>query len=1028
MGRLPVQKSKKCFKRPPKQRPIPQRQPHGRHQILVLHADQGLAQPPLGGLFGFDQFGQHLAQIVVEAVEGAFDGGAQATPLQLPPLRGEGCWRRGWRPLPTSLNRLPPQNGEGWGGVLLPTSPVRLPPQNGEGWGGVLLPTSLNRLPPQNGEGWGGVSLHPPLNQPPPRSGEGWGGVRGVQPIAQKVRKNRLDAQILIARHVERREQPPIDRLLQHLRPALVGQTGQGRLLPQLCAVDFQHPAIQRAGKGSQAGQQGLGLRRKIAVGVFDAAQYRRRFLGQEGVGGGIAYSVLRIRLGIRRGLPSVVCRRAVQCFVPRLQGFQHCPRRLVAQVGQDDFQGQGMAVEQGEEVAQVRAVGRVAGEVGHAIALQNALGQGCGRLRVQTGQLVAPGRRRVGQPALRPPGAEEDQTAPPGQPSHKVAQFGPLALVQQMADGQGRAGDGFQIVQHQQMALGTQLAGQFGLPSAGVGQPLPAKIVGVEGAADLVQHLFQAPGPLVVAAIDHLLHQPGGLPPLHQMAQEGTFARAPHPLHQTDVALAALGVAAQQPPLQFQNVHIPPHKAVGGRGRGIAAGLGRVPVGLGLGIGKGRGAQLDGPVFIDHRQQPVGQIDGLVIGGPPRPLLVEFQTGGADGLVQGATVQQAAVEGRHQQLGRADCDRIAHPHHQLHPRGHQAAAQAGVVGGRDLPGFRKPGRSALHSRLAGVENGDGKLVALEQVRHLLGGHSFGLAGDGAIEEEKGPLAVEGGQPGRAQPVNVGRSGSPPGFVVFGRSGSPPGFVAPQPGIGRIVQQAAVEVEVDKLVIAVAPRGPALVQMAHERFPRAGADQIDLRPHPAFAQGCDQRAGDSAVAHIAAAAGAGGHQQHIQRGRGAQAGLEVGRGQIFAHQRRFHGKGAGVHRVLQGFPVQGVEGRGTGDLQVELPKAARIAHGKFVRGQDIRKALENLAEEAVAVLFHTGRGLRRLHPVGEGEAEPLLEVPGQPGLLVGIEGIADINWVLPGVVKANFGDKTAVYALGGLADEDTHWLLSYKAG
>ena len=596
----------------------------------------------------------------------------------------------------------------------------------------------------------------------------------------------------------------------------------------------------------------------------------------------------------------------------------------------------------------------------------------------------------------------------------HKGGQPPPRRLIQRVADGQRRPGDRLQVIQHQQVALGPQPVHQLLLPRRRAQRPQLAvvAIFAIQLPPQAVQDLLQVPGPLVVAKIGHLLHQAGALPPAHQVAQQAALARPAQPAHQQNIAARR----RQHPSFDGENVQVAPHKAIGWL-RGLVARRLALQVGaFRFRAGKGGDGQSHRPVLVNHRQQPILQLNLLVIGRLPLAVIVQGQPPLANRLGRRLAGQQLAVQLAHQLLGRRHRHRIAHGHHQLRPGGHQAAAQAGLGhrhGHRRGLGLRRrlcprAGRLQLFGRLAGVQNGDGDLVGLHQAGNDLIGHRFGRPLGRAIEKEK-----------RLLPRKLGDSGA----AVARLKGQAAGQVqVQQPLAGGLVmvmaQQAAVQVKMDDVVMAAAVPVAAFFQVADQRFVAARPDQVDPGPDGAVGQGGHQRPGDGAVVHVAAAPRPGGHQQDVQRGRGARPGIHIGRGQVLAQEGRLHRQGAGQGRVLQRFPVQGMKSGRPGNFDDQPFQPAGQAG--LVVGINVGVFPENLPEKGLAVGGRAAGGLGGALPLHKRVAEPRLVVPGQLLLLGLVKGVADAGVALRPMIKNNGHGEAAARLLRFFPNFDVH--------
>jgi hypothetical protein len=170
----------------------------------------------------------------------------------------------------------------------------------------------------------------------------------------------------------------------------------------------------------------------------------------------------------------------------------------------------------------------------------QDALGQRRGRLGVEARQfvhIVVKGAR--GQPLFATARAEQDERLAAGQVGQQAAQRGSFGFWQRVLDGQVSAGDGLQVVQQQQVARRPQSLRQHGLLRLEVeGDKVP--VIGGRGEqrlGDGVHDLLARPGPLVVAKVEHVLHEAGRLPPGSQVVQQHGLACAAHAAHEQEVA-----------------------------------------------------------------------------------------------------------------------------------------------------------------------------------------------------------------------------------------------------------------------------------------------------------------------------------------------------------------------------------------------------------------------------------------------------------------------------------------------------------
>ena len=163
-----------------------------------------------------------------------------------------------------------------------------------------------------------------------------------------------------------------------------------------------------------------------------------------------------------------------------------------------------------------------------------------------------------------------------------------------------------------------------------------------------------------------------------------------------------------EQPALDAEDVEVAADELVRHLGLGVACRLPLVEGFLLLGREVAR-LELLRPVLVDHRQQPVLQVDDLVVVAAAVLAVEQLQPPGADGGGQLGAPKQLPVEALHQPLGGRDGHRVAHRQHDLDPGLHELAAQARLAGPH------------LFAALAGVEDGDGHLVQQQQVRQLAG-------------------------------------------------------------------------------------------------------------------------------------------------------------------------------------------------------------------------------------------------------------------------------------------------------------------
>ena len=141
---------------------------------------------------------------------------------------------------------------------------------------------------------------------------------------------------------------------------------------------------------------------------------------------------------------------------------------------------------------------------------------------------------------------------------------------------------------------------------------PEDAQLIAQQPLSQTVHDLTRVPGPFVIAEIEYLLHEPGDLPPLHQVPEQRGLARAAHALDEQHIAYLTL-TGGHQPSLDLQHIQIPAHKTISRLGRMIEPAL-LLPVFLLLRCSEIPQAQCRlGPgsaVLVDHGQHPVLQLD----------------------------------------------------------------------------------------------------------------------------------------------------------------------------------------------------------------------------------------------------------------------------------------------------------------------------------------------------------------------------------------------------------------------------------
>jgi len=473
------------------------------------------------------------------------------------------------------------------------------------------------------------------------------GRIQLLQAGLEEVGQHRLDRQQPLALF-HGRQQSPVNRFLNRPIELVEGIVLQGFELLQLLGIAGQVAPVDKAAKGCQTQQQLLRLRRQIAVGILDAVQ--------DAAGLVAAVSLL------------------VQVDVRRLQPGQDLVGGLALQVGQHHLHGQGIARQQCHQPLEGRRFPDRGLLCWVYLLDQDPLRQLGTGLRIQARQvvlIVTKGLRL--QPGLVAAGTQQDAAVAADELSQELPQFLPFRFSQGILDRQGLASDRLQVVQHQHIATCPQFGHQFLLLRRWLHRLETGSLEAiVEPLTDLEPQLCHRPGSLVVAKVEDLLSEICRLPPLAQVVEQGGFAGAAHAPQQQHIV-------AQQRLLDLENLQIPPDKAVGGGREAILL--------LALGVvsflllgGKLPQVEADGPVAVDHRQQPILQIDALVEVGLSALLHPQLPPRQPDRLRQCLVRKQVVVELGHHQPCRRDGDRVAHGHHQLHASGHHAGGEAGFA------------------------------------------------------------------------------------------------------------------------------------------------------------------------------------------------------------------------------------------------------------------------------------------------------------------------------------------------------------
>ena len=200
----------------------------------------------------------------------------------------------------------------------------------------------------------------------------------------------------------------------------------------------------------------------------------------------------------------------------------------------------------------------------------------------------------------------------------------------QRVLDGQLGAGDRLEVVEDQQVARGTQLFGEQGLLRFLAERLEETQVVDLaqELAAEVVHDLLPGPGALVVAVVEDLVDKTGALPPPGEMAEEGGLAGAAHAAQEEDAA------PVEEAALDLEDVEVAADETVGGRRLGVAGLDGGVVGGAFFSREVAR-AQGLGTVLVDDGQQPVLEVDLLVVVGAAALVVVELQAGAAQGGAQ---------------------------------------------------------------------------------------------------------------------------------------------------------------------------------------------------------------------------------------------------------------------------------------------------------------------------------------------------------------------------------------------------------
>jgi len=787
--------------------------------------------------------------------------------------------------------------------------------------------------------------------------------LRPGQPRAQEVGEDGLQGEI--AGDVVSADQTPVRRAFQDRLPAVHGQAGQRGLREEQLAVILQQVREHHARERRERQQEPLVRFRQVAEGVVHT--------GQQALG----------LVGLAR----------VQARQPRAQAGQHLGGGLPRQVRQHDLDGQRIARQQLEQITEVG----VLAVAGRTVPLEHRVRQAGRGLIVQAGQVIRGRGQPVQQPRLRAARAEQDDRPPAREAAQERLELLPLRLPQRVLDGEVRAGDGFEVVEDEQVPRAAQAVGQVGLlcflrhrqeraaELARRQQPL----------RDRVENLLAVPRLAVPPEVEDLVHEAGALPPHAEMAQQRALACAAHAVDEQQVA-------RQDVPLDVEDVEVAAEEAVLRLVRGIATGL-APEIGIGL-----RGAQLARReaeplgVAVGDRQQPVLQRDHLAEVAAALLVVAERLPCPAHriGRVAAARVrrvEQRPVERGHELLCRADRDRVAHRDDELHARLHQLCGDARLA------------LADLHGRLARVEDGDRDPVFLEQPRQLPGLDRVGHRDRQAVvvcpfEEQEAPLPL------------VGRNLIPPIAHALERERGQPRILQLLLKAVELVegQEAAVDVEVDGMVVLLDGSLLHALQVILEAAVRGGAEDVHPHAQARLLQRVQQRPRDGAVGDVARAVGPCGDDEHVDRG----GRLNLGVDDLFDHVAADH-NGIEAQRtiklgILESLPMQSVKRGCALDLDDEAPQ---VASHLGIGGKNLRVG-KQLPEQRLAVCLDALRGSLRLDVVGERERQPLLEVPREPLFLCFAERVGDDHGHALAVLEADARTEGAGGLCAGLLDGD----------
>jgi|SRR5258708_35049699 len=120
------------------------------------------------------------------------------------------------------------------------------------------------------------------------------------------------------------------------------------------------------------------------------------------------------------------------------------------------------------------------------------------------------------------------------------------------------RAGDGFQIVQDEQVMLSTQAFGDHELLLVErIGLDVGVVVRAIQLLGNLGKNLLERPGSFIVAEVEGLLYEACRVPPGAQVFEQRGFACAAHAANEQEVA------CYQQVLLDLQDIDVPSDKAV---------------------------------------------------------------------------------------------------------------------------------------------------------------------------------------------------------------------------------------------------------------------------------------------------------------------------------------------------------------------------------------------------------------------------------------------------------------------------------